>query len=149
MTTDTLAVERVMFTPIIAEGAGMLSSTEGGDGADVTSFTDVVSHVFIDASPSPSDRAGAALYRFAKHLRGLHDLRAIAYAHERGIQLVWTFIERRDKTVRRTIYEAERWLMDEFPDLTFDFNVVSLDHHHGGPLLADDVQGSIVFHRQG
>ena len=149
MTTDTIAVERSLFTPIIAEGAGVRSSTGQVEAADVASFTTAVSHVFIDASPSPADRVGAALYSFAKRLRGLPNLRAIVYAHEGGVQLVWTFIERRDKAVRRTVYEAERRLMDECPDLAFDFNVISLDQYHDRSLLADDVRGSIVFYRHG
>jgi len=38
--------------------------------------------------------------------------------------------------------------MHEFPELTFDFNVVSLDSAEVSGLLPDDLYGRIVFYRE-
>ncbi|MCZ6479115.1 MAG: hypothetical protein O6929_01725 [candidate division NC10 bacterium] len=89
-----------------------------------------------------------AVQILAKRLARIPDVLAVSYSTDRNIHLVWTFIRQRNKEVRRQVYRQELQLMREFPDITFDFNVVALDQVEERPLLPDDLQGWIVFYRE-
>lgn len=56
---------------------------------------------------------------------------------DRGIHLVWTVLRKRDKFVRRRIYEHERALMTAYPDLVFNFHVAALDQGAAGSFMRD------------
>jgi hypothetical protein len=99
------------------------------------------------AAPRRSRDVESALAEFSAGVVPVPDVVALTYAKERHAHLVWTFIRRRDKAVRSEIYALERWLMDRYPGLTFDFNVVALEQHPGGTLVPDDLQGRVVMYR--
>jgi hypothetical protein len=102
----------------------------------------------IDPAPSQAKGVEAAAYLFAKRVARISEVRAVTYATERETYVIWTFIARRNKAVRREAYEQELGLMHEFSAIAFDFNVVALDQIEERPLLPDDLQGRIVFYRE-
>lgn len=90
----------------------------------------------------------AAIFHFAKRVSGVSEVVAVTYSTDGEVHLIWTFISRRTKDIRRHVYEEELQLMRKFRELTFDFNVVSLDRVEAQGFLADDLQGQIVFYRE-
>lgn len=90
----------------------------------------------------------AAAYLFARRVAGIPEVRAVTCSTEREVYLIWTFIRQRNKAIRREVYQQELQLMNEFPTLTFDFNVIAIDQIEDRPLLPDDLQGRIVFYRE-
>lgn len=107
------------------------------------------SHWDVIEPASPQGKGiEAASHLFAKRVARIAAVLAVAYSVEGDVYLVWTFISRRAKHIRRCIYEEELRLMQEFPELTFDFNVVSLDSAEVRGLLPDDLYGRIVFYRE-
>ena len=72
--------------------------------------------------PEPKFTPEYALYSFATNVLDIFEIKAITYQLESNIIRVWTFIAKRDKTVRRRIYLKELALMDSYPDMIFDFN---------------------------
>jgi hypothetical protein len=94
-----------------------------------------------------SDDVESALADFSAGVVSVPDVVALTYARERHAHLVWTFIRRRDKPVRSKIYALERWLMDRYHGITFDFNVVALDQDQTSSLVPDDLQGRVVMYR--
>jgi len=113
---------------------------------EVTSFARAISFDVVDSRPRAADRVGFAIYSFARRLRRLGEVKAVAYATEGHVHLVWTFIHERRKELRQRIYEEERHLMARFPDLVFDFNVSSLDRLATRSLLPDDIQGQLIYY---
>jgi hypothetical protein len=132
---------------VLIQGVAMTSTTSGAVIGEESLREGSPMFDVVDSRPRASDRAGLAVYTFAKRLRSREAVKAVAYATEGKVHLLWTFIMRRQKDIRAQVYEEERRLMDEFPDLTFDFNVLSLDRFSSGPLLPDDMQGQFVYYR--
>ncbi|MBI2525247.1 MAG: hypothetical protein HYV93_04625 [Candidatus Rokubacteria bacterium] len=108
-------------------------------------FCGVVAHPAATHA-QPND-AESALVDFARSVLGVPDVVAVTHAKEPHSNLVWTFIRHRDKVVRKAIYARERALMAQYPDMTFDFNVVALDQSGAGALVPDDLQGRVVMYR--
>jgi len=84
---------------------------------------------------------------FARAVAAIPGVVAVSHAIEGTVKRVWTFIVRRDKAVRRRVYLAELGLMDAFPDLQFDFNVISLEEAPSRGLVSGGLYGRIVFYR--
>ncbi len=108
-------------------------------------FWGVVAHP-ASKHAQPND-AESALVDFARSVLGVPEVVAVTHAKEPHSNLVWTFIGHRDKVVRKGIYARERALMAQYPDTTFDFNVVALDQSGVGALVPDDLQGRVVMYR--
>ena len=154
MSTDTVcetqAVESIGFVftqPLTATSGDVISldaASHTGDLVGAMSFWGVLS------SPTSRQRTHdveSALSEFSAKVVQVSDVVALTYAKERHVHLVWTFIRRRDRAVRREIYALERWLMDRYPALTFDFNVLALGQTETGTLVPDDLQGRVVMYR--
>lgn len=92
-----------------------------------------------------SEGIQAATCRFAKAVARIPEVLGVSYSLNGRVHIVWTFIGQRNKDVRRRVYGEELRLMEDFPELTFDFNVVALAGE--GRLLPDDLQGWVVFYR--
>jgi hypothetical protein len=146
VTTDLLAPSSQASKVAFVEGP-VLTSTSWELPPEVASRGQGVTFGVVDSRPRAGDRVGAAVYQFAKRLQRLLLVKAVTYATEGDVHLVWTFIRERRKDLRETIYDEERQLMAEFPDITFDFNVLALDSLSSRPLLPDDIQGQIVYYR--
>jgi len=101
----------------------------------------------VNQTPLDGSVINHALYEFAKKIAMIREVIALTYEKEKEVIRTWTFIEKRDKQVRRNIYKRELELMDAFPTFTFDFNVVSLERLRTKPLIPDDLQGYLVFYR--
>lgn len=101
----------------------------------------------VNQTPLDGSVINHALYEFAKKIAMIKEVIALTYEREKEVVRIWTFIEKRDKQVRRNIYNRELELMDAFPTFTFDFNVVSLERLRTKPLIPDDLQGYLVFYR--
>jgi hypothetical protein len=101
----------------------------------------------VNQPPLDGGVINRALYEFTKKIAMIKEVIALTYEKEREVVRIWTFIEKRDKQVRRNIYNRELELMDAFPTFTFDFNVVSLERLSKKPLIPDDLQGYLVFYR--
>jgi hypothetical protein len=146
MTTDLSSPHSVVTNVALIQTRGMSST---GDKPVLESRSDShgLNYDVVDTRPRPSDRVGAAVYSLAQRLRAIPQVRAVAYATEGNVHLVWTFIPQRSKQVREGIYGQERQLMAAFPELTFDFNVLSVDQMAERPLLPDDIQGQLVYYR--
>lgn len=91
----------------------------------------------------------AAIEVFARRVALVPAVRAVSYASDRAAHLIWTFISQRDKALRRQVYEEELRLMSEFPHFRFDFNVVALDRAERPAFLPDDLQGRLIYYREG
>jgi hypothetical protein len=144
VTADDWAISRV---GVIKSGG--LTTTTVEDASPVRgplSFlaTDLIQWI-IESFPRTTDRVGSAAYMFAKKVSALREVEAVTHVVDRNVNIIWTFIGRRDKAVRRLIYQQEMAIMQDFPDLIFDFNVVSLDQIAKASLLPEDVQGHIVL----
>ena len=146
MSTDLLAPSSQISKVAFVEGL-VATWTSWELPAEVASHSPAVTFAFVDSRPRAGDRVGAAVYRFAKRLQRLPRVKAVTYATEGNVHLVWTFIQERNKALREEIYNEERRLMAEFPDRVFDFNVIALDRLSDRPLLPDDIQGQIVYYR--
>jgi hypothetical protein len=86
-----------------------------------------------------------ALYDFSVRVSTIEEVRAVTYQIERNIIRVWSFIERRNKEIRKSIYEKEFQLMGRYNKLIFDFNVVVLKSDE--PLIPQDIQGFITYYK--
>ena len=109
-----------------------------------------VSKVEIEAIhqlPLDQNQTNKALYEFSKNISLEKEVVAVTYETEMEIIRIWTFIEKRDKKVRRSIYDRELDLMEAFPRLVFDFNVVSLEGLRTKPFIPIDLKGYLVFYR--
>jgi hypothetical protein len=65
-----------------------------------------------------------ALHAFMGKVAPIPEVRAVTVSLEREVTLVWTYLTTRDRAAREHVYRAELELMESFPGLTFDFNVV-------------------------
>jgi hypothetical protein len=99
------------------------------------------------ATSTLRDNTDEALLDFSAALRDIPEVVAITHSRDHSVNLVWTFIRRRDLNVRRRVYAYERSLMERYPSLSFDFNVVSLDQSIDGALVPDDLQGRLIMYR--
>lgn len=109
-----------------------------------------VAKVEIEAVHQPplgESLTNKALYEFSKKILIEKEVGAVTYETEKGIIRIWTFIGKRDKKVRRSIYTQELNLMENFPNLIFDFNVVSLERSKTKPFIPVDLQGHLIFYR--
>ena len=104
---------------------------------------DVVIHVVSTGAKGIE----SALTSFAAQVAGIPQVEAVAHSIDGDVHLVWTYIKERDKDVRRRIYTLELELMEQYPGISFDFNVVALARVEGQPLLPQDLQSRIVFYR--
>jgi hypothetical protein len=102
--------------------------------------------ILLEVEPV-TKREDLALKDFAERLAAIPEVVAMSHATEGTIQRVWTFVVRRDKALRRRVYLDELGLMEAFPDLQFDFNVVTLEDAPARGLVPDDLQGHIVCYR--
>jgi len=146
--TGLSTIDAVVGGVALIEAPIMTLTGAGLPGEDASS-AHALSFDVVDSRPRASDRVGAAVYTFAKRVRGIGPVKAVAYATEGNVHLLWTFTSQRRKDVREQIYSEERKLMSDYPDLTFDFNVVSLDRLADRPLLPDDIHGQLVYYRGG
>ena len=110
----------------------------------MSEYWDVIAPLAV---PNPPDDFESALTEFSNGMRDLPQVVGVSHAKDRGLNLVWTFIRRRDKDVRRQVYAQERSLMARYPRLVFDFNVVALDQGVTGALVPDDLQGRLILYR--
>jgi len=101
----------------------------------------------IDHAPPRYSRPGMASYEFAKQLWTVPEVLAVTHAVDRGVNLIWTVIARRDKATRLKIYEQELQLMREYPDLTFNFHVAALGHGASESVMRD-METRLVMCRQ-
>jgi hypothetical protein len=101
----------------------------------------------VHQPPLDESLTNKALYEFSKKILTEKEVMAVTYETEKGIIRIWTFIEKRDKKVRRSIYTQELNLMETFPNLIFDFNVVSLERSKTKPFIPIDLQGHLIFYR--
>lgn len=97
--------------------------------------------------PLDKDKIKWALYEFSKKVAQQKEVVAVTCEAEKEVIRIWTFIKKRDKQVRRSIYTWELELMNSFPDLIFDFNVVSLEASRERPFIPSDLQGYLIFYR--
>jgi hypothetical protein len=149
MSTDLLEPSSRVSKVAFVEGPVLTSTSWELPSEVAASFSrsQTVTFGVVDSRPRAGDRVGAAVYHFAKRLQRLLPVKAVTYATEGNVHLVWTFIPERRKDLRERIYGEERRLMADFSDLTFDFNVLALDSLSDRPLLPDDIQGQIVYYR--
>jgi hypothetical protein len=153
MTTDLFAEDRSIPMPFALVRAAALTGTSVEElGVAIREATASQSAAekpweIIDSAPPRDSRLDEATYRFSKNIWGLPSVIAVTHAKDGNVNLIWTFIKRRDKAVRKDIYAQERELMAEHPDLLFDFNVVALDQGIHGTLVPDDLQGRVVMYR--
>jgi hypothetical protein len=87
-----------------------------------------------------------AVYDFCVSISTIHEVKAVTYQTENSNVLVWSFISKRDKQVRRLIYEKEMKLMGNYPDMVFDFNVVTISRY-SETFIPQDLQGYLVYYR--
>lgn len=138
-----------MFRARVDTGTGVEAILEDDQPAAVTFDRGLGAETWevVDAFPTGRDRSEEAAFSFARRVSLFPEVVAVSYALDGDVNLIWTFIRQRDKAVRRRVYLEELVLMDQFPGMTFDFNVVSLDETRPALLVADDLQGWLVFYR--
>lgn len=83
----------------------------------------------IDAIPSVRPEVSVAVgleAALAKDLASIPDVRHVLTERADGNLLVWIAIDNSDSyEIRSQVYEKELGLMDGFPEVSFDFNLVS------------------------
>lgn len=151
--TDVVADNHEVTMPAIAEvrqatytGLTALGPEPGATVAEVS--TAWVYHMIesLEASTINQTRAEQAALEFARGAQSIPSVVAVSHAKDGNVCLVWTFVRDRNKESRRQVYAYERRLMERYPELLFDFNVVALDRA-AGVLAPDDLQGRLVFYR--
>lgn len=152
MTTDALAEDLTVEAFALVRGPANTSTSvdnetaEGVEAAvELMSEGDAVSWDLLDAPPRFS-RIGMAAYDFAKAVWAIPGVIAVTHATDRGVNLIWSFIEKRNKVTRKQIYDRERALMTVYPDLTFNFNVGALDQGASASCLSE-LESKIVMYR--
>lgn len=147
MTTATLAEDRAVTSVAMLRGrpATFTSTEDAPEPIGVRSSGVGLWEVIDHGGPG---RAVAAAYAFAQTVAAIKDVVAVMHAIDDEVHLIWTFICRRDKEVRRRVYACELWLMEQYPGLLCDFNVIARDQVPDEPLLAVDPRGEIVFYRE-
>src|SRR5438309_11122195 len=53
-------------------------------------------------------------------------VRAVRASQEGSVVQVWTYVDSTDRKDRSPVYEAEWQILERYPDVTFDFNVLLL-----------------------
>jgi len=104
-----------------------------------------ISLMSVNTYPTSTSLPQCALYDFSIWISPIHPVRAITYQIEKTIIRVWTFISQRRRAVRQMIYEKELLLMDKYPDLLFDFNVVQLNSNTE-TFIPQDLQGNLIYY---
>jgi len=147
MTTTLYAEDHPIAAVALIVGT-VLTFTSSGDEAITLSGSDLAdSSQIIDPLPPPGSRVDAAVYEFAKSVSNLPEVMAMTHARDGAVNLLWTFIRHRDRATRSRVYAQERQLMDRYPDLTFNFNVASLDQGAALSLMQTDLKNKIVMCR--
>jgi len=100
---------------------------------------------FHNTFPEPVLDPQHAVYEFCVNVSVIPEIKAVTYQTENGIVIVWTFISKRDKKVRRLIYEREMELMRSYPNIVFDFNVVRANHLE--TFIPQDLQGYLSYYK--
>ncbi len=103
------------------------------------------SFAFYDIFPEPAPSPKHAVYEFCVNVSAIPEIKAVTYQTENDIVIVWTFISKRDKKVRRLIYEREMELMRSYPNIVFDFNVVRANHLE--TFIPQDLQGYLSYYK--
>jgi hypothetical protein len=104
----------------------------------------------LGVSHSPVERVSPvenAVYAFARKVAGLDFVKAVSWSREDESVHVWTYINQRDREMRRMVYASEFEVMAEFPDVNFDFNVLSLDVLGVGEFQPSAGRGQLVLYR--
>lgn len=83
---------------------------------------------------------------FSHNIINISEVKAVTFQIENDVIRVWTFISKRDKAVRKAIYMKELDLMDDYPNMVFDFNVVSI-RSFSEPFIPQNLHGSLSFYR--
>lgn len=104
------------------------------------------SFAFYDTFPEPAPNPQHAAYSFCVHVSAIPEVKAVTYQTENDIIIVWTFISKRDKRVRRLIYEREMELMESYPNMIFDFNVVNIANYSES-FIPQDLQGYLSYYK--
>lgn len=150
MTTGVVAEDRHVSLAALVRGYSQTftsteetTDTKAGDASPTVSGAALWEVI----DPAPQSDSEAAIYHFAKSVWHLPSVVAVTHSEDRNVHLLWTFIRKRDKALRKEIYARERALMDRFPVLVFNFNVAALDQGAVLTLLRDDRKGRIVMCR--
>lgn len=153
MTTDLLAFDRSMVRVALIRG---MSATEtdvvpSGPGARPRlggPLTQGPPAWGVIEGATPKERGiDAAVYHFAKRVGRIPGVFAVTHARDGDMNMVWTFMRRRDKAARRRVYQEEFRLMREFDPLIFDFNTIASDAIHSPAILPDDLHGQIILYQ--
>ena len=104
------------------------------------------SFAFYNIIPELKQNPQHAVYDFCVSISAIHEVKAVTYQTENNNVLVWSFISKRDKKVRRLIYEKEMKLMQNYPNMVFDFNVVTISSY-SETFIPQDLQGYLVYYR--
>jgi len=97
---------------------------------------------FYGAEQSPEH----AVYDFSRNTINISEVKAVTFQIENDVIRIWTFISKRDKAVRKAIYMKELDLMDDYPNMIFDFNVVAI-RDFSEPFIPQNLHGSLCFYR--
>lgn len=99
-------------------------------------------YTFVTSEQTPQH----AVYAFSHSISVIPEVKAVTFQIEDEIIRLWTFISKRDKTVRKSIYMKELDLMDTYSGMVFDFNVVSV-RSFSEPFIPQNLHGSLSFYR--
>jgi len=79
-------------------------------------------------------------------LSSVEEVKRVYIFRERDTISVWTFIDESDRPFRKKIYAAEKEIFNAFPDLYFDFHVVSSTNEEINSLVPTNAR--LVFERK-
>ncbi len=68
----------------------------------------------------------AVLDEFVGQIRGNPKVWAVYASQEGSLIRVWTYVDSTDRKDRSAVYEAEWQVLQHYPDILFDFNVILL-----------------------
>jgi hypothetical protein len=76
----------------------------------------------------------------AEEISRVSDVDHIFTAFRNNVFYVWILLERFETTVRESIYEREKVIIDEFPMFDFDFYIVATEKQNPEDLISGSVE---------
>lgn len=88
----------------------------------------------------PNTRIIAIENFFAENFFAIQEVEAVYFRDEDNTIKVWTLINELDRSIRNRIYEIEFSLMKRFPEIGFDFHVVSRNNRDMGEITPAEMK---------
>jgi len=83
---------------------------------------------------------------FGESVSTISQVRYVAAWVEDGTVHLWSIIPQRDREVQQKIYKKELEIMERFPGMNFDFNIIFYPQEDISPILPSEAE--IIYKRE-